>query len=202
MKLITLNTHSHLEENYDEKCQIFVNAILELKPDVIALQEVNQSQNADICLSDMCISPKESVVLKKDNHALKTVSLLKEFGLTYYFSYLGFKNGYKKYDEGLAVLSLRPIEEVQAILLSKNSDYFDWKTRMALNVKINGINFCSTHMGWWNDSEEPFEKQFKKLNKALEEYKSVFLMGDFKSPDSIKNEGYDMICSLGWNDTY
>ena len=42
MRLLTLNTHSLVEENYPQKLHDFSAAVLRLKPDVIALQEVNQ----------------------------------------------------------------------------------------------------------------------------------------------------------------
>lgn len=43
MKLITLNTHSITEPNYYEKMLILANAIATELPDVVALQEVNQT---------------------------------------------------------------------------------------------------------------------------------------------------------------
>ncbi len=46
MKLLTLNTHSLQEENYLQKLEQFVQTICQEKPDVVALQEVNQSVNA------------------------------------------------------------------------------------------------------------------------------------------------------------
>lgn len=42
MKLLTLNTHSLEERDYEKKLKIFTEEILKEKPDVIALQEVNQ----------------------------------------------------------------------------------------------------------------------------------------------------------------
>ena len=43
IKLLTLNTHSLIENNYKTKLKIFTDAILQEKPDIIALQEVNQT---------------------------------------------------------------------------------------------------------------------------------------------------------------
>ena len=43
MKILTLNTHSLQEENYAEKLEGFIERILVEQPDVVALQEVNQS---------------------------------------------------------------------------------------------------------------------------------------------------------------
>ena len=46
MKILTLNTHSLQEENYHQKLAWFVEQILRKRPDLIALQEVNQSISA------------------------------------------------------------------------------------------------------------------------------------------------------------
>ena len=73
---------------------------------------------------------------------------------------------------------------------------------MAMAAEIDGIYFCSAHLGWWDDSEEPFQNQFQNLDNALSLYENVYLMGDFNSPDDAKNEGYDLICASGWHDTY
>lgn len=43
MKLLTLNTHSLVEKNYPEKLDAFVSVISGIKPDIVALQEVNQT---------------------------------------------------------------------------------------------------------------------------------------------------------------
>ena len=42
MKLITLNTHSLIEEHYEEKLHAFAEMVRKEKPDILALQEVNQ----------------------------------------------------------------------------------------------------------------------------------------------------------------
>ena len=42
MKLLTLNTHSLIEPDYEAKREIFVNFIAAEQPEVFALQEVNQ----------------------------------------------------------------------------------------------------------------------------------------------------------------
>ena len=43
MKLLTLNTHSLIEPEYEAKREIFVEFIAKEQPDVFALQEVNQT---------------------------------------------------------------------------------------------------------------------------------------------------------------
>ena len=46
MKMLTLNTHSWLEECALEKLELLVETLIQKKYDIIALQEVNQSINA------------------------------------------------------------------------------------------------------------------------------------------------------------
>ena len=48
MKLITLNTHSLLEEHYEEKLRAFADLICKERPDILAMQEVNQLASEEI----------------------------------------------------------------------------------------------------------------------------------------------------------
>ena len=43
MKLLTLNTHSLVEDNYVRKLRDFTEAVKKEAPEIIALQEVNQT---------------------------------------------------------------------------------------------------------------------------------------------------------------
>lgn len=45
MKLMTLNTHSLVESSYEEK-EKFIETLIVEQPDVVALQEVNQTASA------------------------------------------------------------------------------------------------------------------------------------------------------------
>ena len=46
MKLLTLNTHSLHGDDWKQKLEWFVEGVLEEKPDIIALQEENQTMTA------------------------------------------------------------------------------------------------------------------------------------------------------------
>ena len=48
MKLLTLNTHSLDGCDWEQKLEWFVKGIFEEKPDIIALQEVNQTIAAQV----------------------------------------------------------------------------------------------------------------------------------------------------------
>ena len=166
------------------------------------MQEVNQSVNAKRV---ECISNSRfDYPITEDNHAYNTVKMLQNKGLCYDWCHINIKCGYEKYDEGLSLLSLFPIVDAQEIRISSTSDYYNWKKRSALVIKTecDELGFiANTHMGWWDDADESFYDQWKRLSSALPNGRG-FLMGDFNSDAEIKNEGYDMVKKSGWYDTY
>lgn len=214
MKLITLNTHSLVEPQYEEKCAAFVQTVLEIQPDLIALQEVNQSRSQiPVCFPERFIACGSSAIpLRADNHALKIAQMLESGGFDCYCAWLPCKIGYDRFDEGMAIFSRTPIAQAEGVLLSRTNDYKDWKTRQALCVQLEGqpLNWYGcVHMGWWKDEQEPFAEQAERLNRFFEEKAktadqefSVWLLGDFNSDPSIRDEGYDWMKKAGWQDSY
>ncbi|MBQ8825587.1 MAG: endonuclease/exonuclease/phosphatase family protein [Oscillospiraceae bacterium] len=207
MKILTLNTHSLAEENYSFKLKAFVNAVAVERHDIIALQEVNQTcsaGHADVN-SDNYISCADNIVIKEDNHVYSCVNLLKEKGVHYYWTWLPVKKGYGKFDEGMALMSPSPIKETSFCTISGVDDYNNWRTRKILGIRTAAFPdewFFSVHLGWWDDDEEPFSKQWKRLCRQVKVSGRVWLMGDFNNPSHIRGEGYDMIKSSGWYDTF
>ena len=224
MKIMTLNTHSLAEPEYESKLAAFAGSLVQLKPDIIALQEVNQSRSAPpaasgrlresgyvpCCARDLSTaSPCASrAVIRADNHALNLALLLARAGVSYQWTWTPAKIGYGIYDEGLAVLSRSPILGTSQFCITGIRDYENWKTR-----KILGINtrteygneyFYSVHMGWWDDSEEPFEGQWNRISSGLSPLaeERLWLMGDFNSPAHITGQGRDLILASGWFDAY
>lgn len=213
MKLLTLNTHSLQEENYLQKLKQFIEVILIEKPDIIAMQEVNQTITAPLAGQELLTGfypcSNEKTALREDNHAANTAKLLREAGISCSWTWISSKIGYEKYDEGMALISLgEKIISTDSFYISKIQDYQNWKTRKVLGMQIANCNdwFFTVHMGWWQDKEEPFLEQWKRFNSNLQkkrnEAKNVWLMGDFNSPSEIRNQGYDLIKSDGWYDTY
>lgn len=211
MKLLTLNTHSLQEENYLQKLKQFIDVILIEKPDIIAMQEVNQTITSPLAGQELLTGfypcSNEKTALREDNHAANTAKLLREAGIS--CSWISSKIGYEKYDEGMALICLgEKIISTDSFYISKIQDYQNWKTRKVLGIQIANCNdwFFTVHMGWWQDKEEPFSEQWKRffsnLQKKRNEAKNVWLMGDFNSPSEIRNQGYDLIKSDGWYDTY
>lgn len=208
MKLLTLNTHSLVEENYERKLHDFTKAIATNKPDVIALQEVNQTCTEEIVppaqLSGY-VSCGSSPAVRRDNHVYNAVRLLAEKGIDYYWTWLGMKLGYDKYDEGIALMSRSRILEARSFTVSGIDDYHNWKTRKIIGIRTEKAPdtwFFSVHLGWWNDEEELFQDQWHRLETAVSGEGTVWLMGDFNSPAEVREEGYDMISRSDWHDSF
>lgn len=206
MKLLTINTHSLEEIEYEKKRRIFVQTILEEKPDIIAMQEVNQPRYTEKVHREQGYIPCQTEIsVRKGNHAFFVAKQLREKGLFYYWTWLPVKIGYEKYDEGLAIFCKTPILSTEQFYISDGMDYKNWKTRKVLGIQTEGREnqwFYTVHMGWWKDTEEPFAQQWVRLEHHLKGKNSVWLMGDFNCPSHIKGEGYDLITASGWQDTY
>ncbi|MBQ9780215.1 MAG: endonuclease/exonuclease/phosphatase family protein [Clostridia bacterium] len=205
MKLLTLNTHSLIEDNYRQKLSDFIVAVSRERPDVIALQEVNQKQNVAAVPKDKLgayISCDPSAVIREGNHALAVAEGLHAFDLVYHWTWLPIKRGYLHYDEGVAILSRAPMEATDTVRISRVNDYKNWKTRKLLGARVGDVWFYSIHLGWWDDPEEPFPAQWAKVNAHMARRGQVFLMGDFNSPAETRGEGYDLVTRDGWTDTY
>lgn len=208
MKLLTLNTHSLVEDLYEEKLNEFVDTIFHAKPDILALQEVNQTCTEEvISKSDLTgfFPCEDNTIIRRDNHVYNAVKKLQKKGLHYYWTWIGMKLGYDKYDEGIALMSLSPIISTDVALISKINDYHNWKTRKIIGIcteKYPAEWFYSVHLGWWNDEDEPFKGQWERTDSHMKKHETVWLMGDFNSPAEITNEGYDMIAAANWYDSY
>ena len=100
MKLLTLNTHSLIEPEYEAKREIFVEFIAKEQPDVFALQEVNQTAAAPLLAgvpAGYYPCPGNMVLLKADNHAAAVARMLEEADCAYHWSWLPAKIGYDRY---------------------------------------------------------------------------------------------------------
>ncbi len=207
MKLLTLNTHSLIEENYEEKLTDFIMAVSKELPDVIALQEVNQSISAKAVKENLpgYFPADKTAVIREDNHAYRIAKRLSDMGIYYSWAWIPMKRGYNKYDEGMALMSRSIITDVSAPLVSDIDDYNNWKTRKLLGICTESRPhewFYSVHFGWWDDNEEPFGNQWQKASQHMLRHERVWLMGDFNNPAEVRGEGYDMILKSCWHDSF
>lgn len=211
MKILTLNTHSLQEKNYDLKLEWFIAGILRETPDIIAMQEVNQTADGPLIDSAMLegqVPVPGARPVRGDNHAANVAFRLRQAGLDCSWVWLPIKLGYGKYDEGVAILSIgRKIQSIDAFPITKNNDYNDWRTRAVLGVQVEGMSdwFYTLHTGWWDESKNGFLEQWNILSACLVAKRlcgQVWLMGDFNAPDMIRNQSYDFIRAQNWQDTY
>ena len=211
MKILTLNTHSLLEENQQQKLAWFVEGILKEKPDIIAMQEVNQTANAafmELELLEGQYPIPGCMQIRADNYAALVASRLRKAGIDCYWAWLPVKRGYDRYDEGIAVLSLgRKIRCVDQFPISRVNDYHNWRTRAALGVQLEGLEdwFYCLHMGWWDDEAEGFLDQWRILNSCIAAKRmcgDVWLIGEFNGPDTLPGQSYEHMVASGWIDTY
>ena len=198
MKLLTLNTHSLMENEYEKKLECFVNFIIRQTPNIVFLQEVMQPVSAE--KANVAHMVAGAIALKEGNHALNVQRALELRGEKYYLAWLGIKKSYDRFDEGLAILSKEPYDDIDEILLSPFDDYSNWKTRKALGVKQRDTWFYNVHMGWWNDNESPFQYEITKLLEGAKQEGLTFFAGDYNSASYDK--GYELILSMGLYDTY
>ena len=131
MKAITLNTHSWMEEEPQEKLAQIVEFLATQEVDVIALQEVNQLISAKEIIPDAYFCPQENQhPIREDNFAYLIVQALRKRGLNYYWSYSYAHVGYDIYDEGMAILSKE--SQTPKEVVTSNEDYVQHLTRKIL----------------------------------------------------------------------
>ena len=194
MKILTINTHSLIEEDYERKLDVFIDAIYRLRPDIIAMQEVNQTKTSDI------VALGRGIDVRCDNHALRVREALAELGLNYHYFWHGIKTAYDKFEEGLAIITHLPVKETDTVLISKNNDISDWRTRYAIGIKVGDEWFYSVHTGRYDDAFDPFLEQWERFNTHVWEKERVWVMGDFNCDSD--SAGYKAVISSGWYDTF
>ena len=205
MKILTINTHSLVEKDYDQKLIQFVAFLMKEQPDVIAMQEVNQSIDAPVIADPLgyCPCPGSQVPIRAANQALQTAIRLHHVGIDCSWTWVSANIGSGKYDEGMALFSLhQPLEQPTYRYISNSKEYENWKSRIMLGAKIADAWFYTVHMGWWIDEDEPFQQQWKAAQEELKHPETVWLLGDFNNPAELPRQGYEMIQNSGWYDTY
>ncbi len=191
MKLLTLNTHSLIEPMYEAKLEKFCLGVGKMDPDVIALQEVNQTATAPV------IKEEGNYPLRADNHVLHVVEMLGRKGHQYSFVWQGIKEGYGKFQEGLAILSKNKITNWELTPITPQRS--DWKMRYILGVETDGIWYYSIHTGRWDDCEVSFSEQIRKICDITKNRHAI-IMGDFNCPD--KSKGFEILKNTGWQDLW
>ena len=189
LRMLTLNTHSLMEEDNAFCLRTLADAIVRERVDVVALQEVNQSADAPAVETALLVSSnfvpcERETPIRTDNFALALARLLAAQDQRFYWTWAYAHRGYRVYEEGVALFSRTPITGLASCCVSTPQG--------RCRRKIAGIRtqalasegwFYSVHMGWWDDAEDPFAGQWERLNGlCAPNDRPAYLLGDFNSP--------------------
>ncbi|KAF1295559.1 hydrolase [Enterococcus sp. JM4C] len=198
MKILTLNTHSWIEENPLEKLEELAQSILAMDADVIGLQEVNQLIKAEtIELNEYFHAAENQAAIKKDNFAYLLVERLKELGIIYHWCWMSSHIGYDIYEEGAAILSKTPLV-AESLIVSESIEFTDYHTRRVVGavttVDEEEIYVLSSHFSWWIDETNGFSREWRTTEAHLATKQlPLFVVGDLNNPAHINDEGYRLV---------
>lgn len=193
--LLSVNLHTYQEKEQEAKFSSIVQALYDLRPDVVLLQECAQNKEATI------IKKHYDKEIKKDNMAHIICSMLRDnhsINYDYYWDWSHY--GWNEWEEGVAILTPHKIIRTESKYVTTNQTKTFWKSRnIAMATvditSIGKINFFSIHTGWWNDKPDPFNTQFENIIEWEESIKNgaiaTILAGDFNI--EAGSEGYTFI---------
>ena len=195
MKFLTLNTHSWMEKEAEEKFQLLLQDILEKDYDLICFQEINQeitSPEVEVDHLYQALPAAESI--HQDHYVRLLVEKLAEKEKTYYWTWAYNHIGYDRYHEGVAILSKTPIQ-AREILVSDVDDPTDYHTRRVAvaHTSVDGkeIAVASVHLSWW---DKGFQFEWPRIENYFSQVGKPFILaGDFNNPAG--QEGYETILS-------
>ena len=193
MKFLTLNTHSWMEKDPEQKFQLLLQDILENSYDLICFQEINQEiTSPEATVNHFYQALPSAEPIHQDHYVRLLVEKLSEQGKDYYWTWAYNHIGYDRYHEGVAILSKTPIE-AREILVSDVDDPTDYHTRRVALAEtvVDGkeLAVASVHLSWW---DKGFQEEWARFEAVLRELnKPLLLAGDFNNPAG--QEGYQAI---------
>ena len=191
MKFLTLNTHSWMEKDPQEKFRLLLQDILEQNYDLVCLQEINQEISSSLAETDELYYPLASAEpIHQDHYIYLLVQELKKAGRKYYWTWAYNHIGYDRYHEGVGVLSKNPIQ-AREILVSDVDDPTDYHTRRVALVEtmVDGqeLAVASVHLSWW---DKGFQEEWARFESVLNDLnKPLLLAGDFNNPAGQERSG-------------
>lgn len=205
LTVLTVNLHTYQDRSAITKLHRVAAAIDALGADIVMLQEAAQNKDAPV------VRQQYGVDIREGNAALVIADQLKsQYQQDYDFFWDWSHYGWDVWEEGSAILTHDQIEATESRFVTKNQEKTFWKSRNIPMARIktpsNGtVNAYSVHLGWWDDTEEPFKYQFDQLldwtKSNADTADSQILGGDFNNPAGTV--GYDYIISeSGFTDVY
>lgn len=179
-------------------------AINELDPDIVCFQEIGEWSGGNTQ------DPDSIVFGASDSNMVHQI--LQRVDAPYYYSMDWSHYGFDVWLEGSAILSKHPFVETGSRFISNphNGRYKYWKSRNVPMARIDlpgtgRVNVFSVHTGWWDDEEEPFQEQYRRLlswaGKVAGPRETTVLCGDFNVPANSRMQEF-MTQGTGYSDQY
>lgn len=181
--------------------------INELDPDIVCFQEVGEWSGSAQA------GPGATRFGTTDTNMVNQILL--RLDERQYFSVMDWSHyGWEVWREGSAILSKFPLTSSDARFISSpgHSRHENWKSRNVPMARIDmpqigQVTIFSVHAGWWDDPDEPFQDQYRRLLEWSTEYQqpgaTTILCGDFNVPAGsqmyrtmMKDSGYSDQYSL------
>ena len=201
-------TNEQAQQRIKDHAPLFdkiADAINKLDPDLVCLQEVGE-------WSGGAVDDPENIDFGKDssNMVLQILKRLDNKNYNYFTDWSHY--GWDVWLEGSAVLSKHPLTKTESRYISNpdNGTHKFWKSRNVVKAQVNlgdlgKINVFSVHAGWWDDAEEPFQDQFKRLknwaSEASEKDTTTLFCGDFNQVAGTKEQQF-ITNNTGYSDQY
>lgn len=203
MKILTINTRSFRGADSIQRLDRFVEDVLREKPELIAMQEVSQTETSGQLEPERLEGQYPipgCLPICRDNHAAQVAMRLRQAGVECSWVWIPVRLG--DLSEGVAILSLgRRIRCVDRFPISREGE----ENRAVLGVQVEGLEdwFYTVQLIGFED--ESFLEQWKKLNCCLgipRIYGPVWLLCSIQGTDAIRGESYAVITAAGWLDTH
>jgi glycosidase/endonuclease/exonuclease/phosphatase family metal-dependent hydrolase len=187
VQVLTLNLHTYQETDQQAKFDTVARAIVDLRPDVVAFQEVGQLWAGD----------------GSDNAAKIIRDRVVAMGGPYYEMYWEFSHrGFSIYKEGVAVLSRHGFRstEGQYVSTEQSPDVISSRKVVRGEVSIPGVGdvqIYSAHTSWWDQGLQEQVANLKAwvAQKATASVKLSIVAGDFNA--NAGSDGYNLIVNNG-----
>jgi maltose 6'-phosphate phosphatase len=175
MKILSLNLHCFKETNRIKKLDKISDFIKDNDIDVCLFQEAAQEISEKVIIDN----------IKNGNNAYY---IAKKLGYNIIFHPI--KIGFITLEEGLAIISKHPINDVLFKTISNTHDFNTWHKRDYLKASINGYIFYNVHLGWDIADEIGMNQINRLLEDVNKETKTLFLCGDFNYADDSNEIKY------------
>lgn len=198
MKLLTMNLNTYQEDHQLDKFKKLAKTIVNEGIDVICFCEVGQS----------FMSPTVHHYCREDNAVLLICTYVNELLGCQDYQYVWDIShyGFKIYEEGVAIMSRLPLQDIKSRYVSETHNIFTYKSRKIIKATIalnqQPVDVYACQMGWLDDKEDPFEAQFNNLHQWVSEISSnpVILAGDFSN--DVRTKAYKQVINAGYQDAY